>query len=275
MHLDYQQLTLLKQIHPNIRLCTANEIPIVVIEHEIGKAAVALQGAQLLSWQPHFAEQDILWLSNTEPFNKNVAIRGGIPICYPWFGQHDKPAHGYARISMWQLSSWQVDEKKVSLVFYLYDKDNIVEAKLNINLSDVCHLCFTHYGNEPAELALHSYFNIGDIAQTTLFGLPHSAYDNLSKQDTHVQSPLQFNQECDAIFSAEQHISHIDDKMQQRIIEVEHINASDIVVWNPWQNTPSQMNSEGYRTMLCVETARIRQPLLQKESVETIIRLQR
>ncbi|VTR55526.1 aldose 1-epimerase [Actinobacillus pleuropneumoniae] len=66
---------------------------------------MALQGAQLLSWQPATAKQDVLWLSEIEPFQKGNAIRGGVPICYPWFGSVKSPSHGTARIREWSLQS--------------------------------------------------------------------------------------------------------------------------------------------------------------------------
>ncbi|MBE2896394.1 D-hexose-6-phosphate mutarotase [Pasteurellaceae bacterium HPA106] len=275
MNLDYQLLKLNQQIHPNISLRTVGEIPVIVLEHAVGKAAIALQGAQLLSWQPHFAQHDVIWLSDSEPFKQGTAIRGGVPVCYPWFGRHGEPMHGYARVSMWQLSTWQVDEEAVSLTFCLFDEQHLVQAKLQMTFSEQCRLRFTHYGVTPAEVALHTYYNVGDITQTTLFGLPDAAFNNAAQKDVSVPSPLLLTGAFDGIFSAEQHITHIDDKAQNRIVEVEHINASDIVVWNPWENTPSQMRPEGYQTMICVETARIRHKLVQKEAMEAVIRLQR
>ncbi|MBE2893593.1 D-hexose-6-phosphate mutarotase [Spirabiliibacterium falconis] len=275
MNLDYQLLNLSQHIHPNISLRTVGDIPVIVLEHAVGKAAISLQGAQLLSWQPHFAKHDVIWLSDSEPFTQGVAIRGGVPVCYPWFGRHGTPMHGYARLSLWQLSTWHVNDNDVSLTFCLFDQNNLVEAKLKMTFSDHCHLRFTHYGNTPAEVALHTYFNIGDITQTTLFGLPNVAFNNALQQDVDVPSPLVLQAAFDGIFSAEQHITHIDDQAHNRIIEIEHLNASDIVVWNPWENTPSQMRPEGYKTMICVETARIRHKLVQKEHMDAIIRIQR
>ncbi|KGQ70997.1 aldose epimerase [Chelonobacter oris] len=267
--------TFIKQLHPALSLQQLNEIPVIVLEHAVGKAVIALQGAHLLSWQPHFAKQDLLWLSEIEPFKLGSAIRGGIPVCYPWFKDNGTPAHGYARITNWQLSQWQMDAENAALTFSLLDEHQLVEASLKMEFGEACRLTFTHYRTEPAQLALHSYFNIGDIAQTTLYGLPKTALDTLSGQQVCVPSPRTFEQEVDAVYSAENPISHIDDKAQQRIIDVEHLNASDIVVWNPWQKPTGNMSQNGYQTMLCVETSRISRPLQQGESVQAIIRLQR
>ncbi|KAE9527515.1 D-hexose-6-phosphate mutarotase [Testudinibacter aquarius] len=265
----------IKQIHPNLSLQQINEIPVIVLDHAVGKAMIALQGAHLLSWQPHFAAQDIFWLSEIEPFKLGAAIRGGIPVCYPWFKDNGSPAHGYARINLWQLSQWQICDDQVELNFTLYDRHNLVEAEVKMTFSAECRLSFTHYGEQEAQLALHSYFNVGDIAETTLHGLPKTALNTLNNQQENVPSPRQFDQETDCIYSAENPISRIEDKAQQRTIEIEHINASDIVVWNPWHKKTSSMSQSGYQTMLCVETSRIRRRLVQGESVQAIIRLVR
>ena len=268
-----QPIHLIKQINPNISLQQINEIPVIMLSHPVGSAVIALQGAHLISWQPHFAKQDIFWLSEVEPFKLGSAIRGGVPVCYPWFKDYATPVHGYARISLWQLSQWHIADDKVELIFSLNDSNNLVEATLKMEFSHECRLTFTHYAPEAAQLALHSYFKVGDITQTTLFGLPKTALDTLTNQQVEVPSPRCFDQETDALYSAENSISHIDDKTQQRVIEIEHLNSSDIVVWNPWHKKTSSMSDTGYQTMLCVETARIREKLQQGESVQTVIRL--
>ncbi|MGV6988871.1 D-hexose-6-phosphate mutarotase [Testudinibacter sp. P80/BLE/0925] len=273
--MSFQSIQLLKHIHPSLSLQQINEIPVIVLDHPLGKAVIALQGAHLLSWQPHFATEDLLWLSEIEPFKLGVAIRGGIPVCYPWFKDYGTPAHGYARINLWQLSQWQVSDNKAELTFTLYDNNHLVEAELKMVFSSECVLTFTHYGEQEAQLALHSYFKVGDIAQTTLHGLPKTALNTLNNRQENVASPRQFTQETDCIYSAENPISRIEDKAQQRMIEIEHINASDIVVWNPWQKKTGSMSPKGYQTMLCVETSRISRKLTQGESVQAVIRIQR
>lgn len=81
----------------------------------------ALQGAHLLSWKPA-GEEEVLWLSNNTPFKNGVAIRGGVPVCWPWFGpaaQQGLPAHGFARNLPWTLKSHREDADGVALTFEL------------------------------------------------------------------------------------------------------------------------------------------------------------
>ncbi|MFC0324004.1 D-hexose-6-phosphate mutarotase [Gallibacterium melopsittaci] len=267
----FNKMEFVEQIHPNISLQRYNEIFMIVVEHETGRAIISLQGAQLLSWQPKSASHDLLWLSEAEPFKTGVAIRGGIPICYPWFGTVKQPAHGFARISQWVLSDWQVSEHEVKLIFGLYSENNIAIARVRMAFAEDCRIKFTQLNNSAAQAALHTYFNIGDIEQTTIFGLPKQCMDKVANQVVEVSSPLTINKQTDYVYSGENRINHIEDKANKRFIEVEHNNASNVVVWNPWTATTSAMTAEGYKTMLCVETARVDETLKQGESLEVRI----
>ena len=107
---------------PELKLTKYNQLDVLEITHPKCTAKIALQGAHLFSWQPLHAKQDVLWLSEIEPFTQGNAIRGGVPICYPWFGAglegNKSPSHGYARITEWELLSHQVDVDKVVVEFW-------------------------------------------------------------------------------------------------------------------------------------------------------------
>ncbi|WP_373778141.1 D-hexose-6-phosphate mutarotase [Glaesserella sp.] len=252
---------------PEIKLVKYNQLEVLEIEHPKVKAKIALQGAHLFSWQPDHAAHDVLWLSDVEPFTTGNAIRGGVPICYPWFGGIKQPAHGYARNSVWDLLSHQVEQDKVVLDFGLKQ-----EAKITMELGETCHITFTHLTNEQAQLALHSYFNIGDITRVEVQNLPTDCFDTLTKTRQAVPSPRKIAENVDCIYSAENHPTHfIDDEVFQRRIKIEHINASDVVLWNPWHKATSGMSEVGYKTMVCVETARINRLLQQNEQVSVKI----
>lgn len=79
-------ITTIKQLTSVLSLQQYNEIPVIALDHQVGKALISLQGAHLFSWQPKGTQKDVLWLSEIEPFKLGNAIRGGVPICYPWFG---------------------------------------------------------------------------------------------------------------------------------------------------------------------------------------------
>lgn len=262
----------IKQITPELSLHQYNEIPVLKLQHSLGSAEIALQGAQLLSWQPQGTKQDVLWLSEIEPFKAGNAIRGGVPVCYPWFGPVKEPMHGYARISLWQLSDYAISAEKVRLEFSLFSSNHLIEAKLTMTFSDRCELRFTHYGAEPAQAALHTYFNIGDIESLSVEGLPTRCFNKLSGQQEDVPSPRQIGENVDCIYAIESPTLHtIVDPSLQRKIQVEQLDATDTVLWNPWHKPTGGMSEQGYKTMVCVETCKINRLLATGEQVTVSI----
>lgn len=247
---------------PEISIVKHNQLEILEINHPVVKAKVALQGAQLLSWQPVHCDRNLLWLSDVEPFETGVAIRGGVPICYPWFGGVKQPPHGTARISVWELKQAEVLHDKVLLTLTLNN-----EAKFEIELGESCQLAFTHLAEEQAQVALHTYFKVGEVSQIELYNLPTSCFDSLTQSQQTVSSPRKIATLVDEIYTAEKSPTEILDPVMQRRIFVEHQNASEIVVWNPWHKAMSGMNETGHKTMICVETARVSQLLSQGETV--------
>ncbi|MDU5697055.1 MAG: D-hexose-6-phosphate mutarotase [Haemophilus parainfluenzae] len=246
-----------QQLTPELTLEHINEIPVLILNHSVGTARIALQGAQLLNWQPKGAEQDIFWLSEIEPFTQGVAIRGGVPICYPWFGGVKQPSHGTAHLRLWQLSDYDLQANKVRLEFSLFSEYGVIEAKI--------------LGQEPAQAALHSYFNIGDISQIEVQNLPNRCYDSLQGKHTEVPATRRIEQSVDCIYSLEENKTLLVDKAFNRRIQITHHYADSIVLWNPWEKTPSAMQPKGYRTMVCIETARLEKLLQFGESISAEI----
>lgn len=140
----------MKTLPPTWQLVNYNSIPVLEIKHALMSAKISLQGAQLLSWKPTHANQDVFWLSEVEPFSLGQAIRGGVPICYPWFGATKQPAHGTARNRLWELTDYVEQEEHVQLTFSLFDENKNLEAKMDMTLGETCELCFTHLGKEPS-----------------------------------------------------------------------------------------------------------------------------
>lgn len=265
-------ISFIKQITPELSLQQYNEIPVIVLEHNVGKALISLQGAHLFSWQPKNQQKDVLWLSEVEPFKLGNAIRGGIPICYPWFGGKKNPAHGYARNTLWKLTDYKIETQKVRLEFCLFSENHIIEAKISMEFYEDCKLTFTQYCQEPAEIALHSYFNIANIENIEVSGLPTTCFNSLIQQQENVPSPRKITENVDCIYKIPDLEEHqINDDIFNRCIKITHQNATETVLWNPWHKEMSGMNKEGYKTMVCVETARISKKITQGEKISTII----
>ncbi|MEC5341623.1 D-hexose-6-phosphate mutarotase [Brenneria populi] len=265
------KLPISKQITPTISQRQLEQLPMIVVEHPQVSAAIALQGAHLLSWQPA-GEAPVLWLSDNTAFTEHVAIRGGIPICFPWFGPFAQPNHGFARLLPWEFTSHSEDEQGVELAFTLRDSAQTREywpheftLIARFKLGKTCHVELEAHGDYSITSALHTYFQIGDISAISVSGLGDRFIDKVNQgQLSQQQGDLRFTERADRIYTHAQNISVINDPVLQRTIEVQHINYSDVVAWNPGaelSHTIGDMADDGYKTFVCVETARINQPL--------------
>lgn len=269
-----------EQITPYISQRQIDELPVVVVNHPKVRAAVTLQGAHLLTWQPS-GEKPVLWLSSETAFKNGVAIRGGIPICWPWFGPAGQPAHGFARNLPWTLTAHDEDESGVILTFTL---EQSAESKKHwphdfcliarFKLGEVCEMELESHGEYEYAAALHTYFNIGDITQIDVSGLGSPYIDKVNPGTGEQLGNLTFATRTDRIYTKPEPFSVITDKALQRVIEVHHHNNTDVVAWNPWSElsvSMADMPNDGYKTMVCVETAHVTSPM--KTSANTPSRL--
>lgn len=265
------KLPVTKPITSTISQRQLEQLPVIVVEHPQVRAAIALQGAHLLSWQPT-GEAPVLWLSDDTAFTEHVAIRGGIPVCFPWFGPVAQPNHGFARLLPWEFTSHSEDKQGVELAFTLRDSAQTRASWpheftliARFKLGKTCHVELEAHGDYSITSALHTYFQIGDISKISVSGLGDRFIDKVKQgQLSQQQGDLAFTDRADRIYTHAQNISVINDPVLQRTIEVQHINYSDVVAWNPGaesSRTIGDMTDDGYKTFVCVETARINRPL--------------
>lgn len=262
-------LPVIEQITPAISVRQQDQLDVIVIEHGEVRAAVALQGAHLLSWQPKGAQQ-VIWLSDNTPFHKGVALRGGVPICWPWFGpgkEASLPSHGFARNLPWALSAHNEDAEGVVLTFEL--KSDAETLKLwpheftlyaRFKLGKTCEIELEAHGDFETTTALHSYFNVGDIDKVSVSGL---GKDYLDKVQGGAQGQLTdgiqtFPDRTDRIYLNPEECSVIHDNALKRAIHVIHHHQHNVVAWNPGPAlsvSMTDMPDDGYKTFVCVETA--------------------
>lgn len=265
-------LPVTEQISPYISQRQLEELPVVVVSHPKVRAAVALQGAHLLAWQPA-GDKPVIWLSNNTPFKKGSAIRGGVPICWPWFGPVAQPSHGFARNQTWNLTAHDEDDSGVILTFTL--KDNEQTRKLwphaftliaRFKLGEECEIELESHGDYQATAALHTYFQIGDIEQVSVAGLGESYLDKVAGgAEARQTGDLAFIGQTDRVYTKPDAFSLIKDPALQRTIEVHHHHMSDVIAWNPGVElscSMADMANDGYKTMVCVETGRVSKPLV-------------
>jgi len=248
---------------------------VVDIVNDQASARVAINGAQLLQWQPE-GEAPAIWLSEDAHFEMGRSVRGGIPVCWPWFGAHKieptLPAHGFARTSEWAL--FEVDKFEngcTGLSFRLNETQEMhhywphsfeLELKMTIGRELTLELKTRNCSGDDIELseALHSYFRVSDIDKVRIIGLDDLLYlDKLEDfQRKHQQGELSIAGEIDRIYLNSRRECLIEDSGFERRIRITSEGGCSTVVWNPWQESGEQMGDlgeDGYRTMLCVESA--------------------
>ena len=238
-----------------------------------GIMEVALQGAQLLFWTPK-DQAPVIWLSPKAKFKSGKSLRGGSPVCWPWFGPHPEnpslPGHGFARNLNWQVleTSQLRDATRIILCFKPGEEENKVwphqaELSLSITMGETLEMSLTtrNQGNTSFTItqALHTYFNIGDIAGVRVEGLEEKEYidkvDNEAYQQQ--QGAVTINGEVDRIYLDCPEDLVIVDEILKRRIRISRQGSHSAVVWNPWAEKGAafgDMGEEGYRHMLCVET---------------------
>ncbi len=248
------------------------DLPVAEIQTPLASARVALQGAHLLAWQPVGATP-VIWLSKAAIFAPGEPIRGGVPVCWPWFGARaGLPAHGFVRTRLWQVRETSLDASGQVVLrlgmqndadtLALWDHAFDVELVLTIGATLSMTLISRNTGDQPFTLtnALHTYFCVADIHQTAVLGL--DGCDYLDKVQNFAQArqagAVEFAGETDRIYVNTTADCVIEDRVAQRSIRVSKNGSSSTVVWNPWRDKVfADMAAGEYQQMLCVETCNV------------------
>jgi glucose-6-phosphate 1-epimerase len=243
------------------------------INNPKGKAEIALHGAHLISFVPD-GQEPVLWMSEKSWFEADKPIRGGIPVCWPWFGGHPEdssmPSHGFARISEWEVfESGKCDNGatyiELALTPGLIDekfKNGNFLAKYRVEVSDKLSASLIIENTDKNDLsfsaALHSYFNVSEISNIKVSGLDGRPFIDTLDDTNHVQQgDICFDAEIDRIYLDTEDVCVIDDPDMKRRIKVSKSGSRSTVVWNPWTDKAKRMPDFGddeFHTMLCVET---------------------
>jgi glucose-6-phosphate 1-epimerase len=243
------------------------------IHNRLAVAKIALQGAHLFAWQPH-DESPVIWLSENARFETGKAIRGGIPLCWPWFGFHEQdpsqPAHGFVRTAMWGVSKTEaLPDGSTHIVFTLSNNAPMpaiwphafkLDYSVTIGRELGLELRTENTGDQAFKVseALHTYFAVGNIEQTVVHGLTGRHYaDKTDGMKRKLESgAVRVQSEIDRIYFDTDGLCRIEDIGQQRSIEITSENSRSTTVWNPWQDKAGKMDDmgmQGYRYMVCVE----------------------
>ena len=258
-----------------ITIVDKNGFQFIEVNNQHAAANISMYGAQVLSFEPH-GQEAILWMSELSAFENGKAIRGGIPICFPWFGPHAtdnaKPQHGFARLSHWQLGSSNratdgstnviltLKQTPATLAVWPFAFDASVEINVGKQLS--VSLTITNVGEEAFSYtdALHTYFSVKDISNISIEGLQGATFFDGFEMNMKTQEAdsLHFAGEENRRYINVETDCIINDKGNNRKIHVAKSGSKVTVVWNPGEAiaaTMKDIEEGGFKKFVCVEPA--------------------
>ena len=271
------------------------------IESDGGSAEVYLSGAHVTAFQPR-DEDPVLWMSKKSAFVEGKAIRGGVPICFPWFGAHPGdatlPSHGLVRQRPWSVESVaKLANGAVEATLSISsDSDTLKvwphEFRLvfSVVVSDMLSVTLEVHNPGPNSIAvtdaLHSYFAVSDVRSVELHGLDGFQYiGKLRESEGPIiqRGPIRFVSETDRPYLSTTDSCTINDTGMNRSIVIHKRGSLSTVVWNPWIYKAKRMpdfGDEEWMGMLCVETANVLRneisiPAGASHSMEAIISVNR
>ena len=250
-----------------------NNFVFLNISNQLADSSISLYGAQITSFRPK-NELDILWMSPASNFLHGKAIRGGIPVCFPWFGPHKtdpgKPQHGFGRLMSWEVAEtahWPSGETFIRLELLSSDFTRsywphsfVAEMIIVAGKALTATLKVTNTSSVPFDYscALHTYYNISAIEKISISGLEGAGYYRHDEAGEFIQdsSTLLINEMVDRHYYDTVETCVISDPVYNRKIHVAKAGSSVTTVWNPWIENCTKigdMPDDGYKTFVCIE----------------------
>ena len=242
-----------------------------------GTATVLLHGAHVTGYRPAGGEP-VLWMSRRSWFEPGKPVRGGVPVCFPWFSSTgpaaDSPHHGFARLREWEVESTGLDGDLAEITLVLLADDDTrrywlgqFELRLRVTVSETLSVSLEaeNTGGEAFTIteALHSYLAVSDIRGVRITGLAGAEYVDTVGETTRRRQgdePIRFAGETDRAYVNTESACVLDDPGMGRRITVAQSGSASTVVWNPWSAKAARMPDYGddeWPGMVCIETANI------------------
>ena len=246
-----------------------NGFEYIEIKNSAASAKIALQGAHIFSFKR--SDEELLWLSRESAFENGTAIRGGIPICWPRFGNLDTslPQHGFARIFIFELVSVHEESEILTTVHIKLKSskesrkiwDYTFELDIFFYISETLKIEMKTTNSDTKEFfiteAFHTYFNISKIADVQIFGLENRHYiDTLIDKEVVQRGSIKIDKEVDRIYKESSSEIVLEDS--EKKVRIEAFNSNSVIVWNPWIEKCAKMSGmqkEGYKKFVCIESA--------------------
>lgn len=241
--------------------------PLLLVSTGFSEAEIHPHGAHVTRFRRTDGEP-VLFLSERAVFEEGKAIRGGVPVIFPWFGGREGlPAHGTARTTRWELEETaELDTGSVLVALRLPETPGCeVTFRATIGRTLEMDLCVANTGDEPLtfENCLHTYLAVGDIHRTEVRGLRGARFIDSVTGSRHVDEDdaVRFRDETDRIYQNTAAACEIRDPVMRRVISVRKGGSRSTVVWNPWAGKSERMSDFGndeYLRMVCVESGNVK-----------------
>jgi D-hexose-6-phosphate mutarotase len=239
-------------------------------------ASICLQGGHVLSWQPAATPEPVIWMSSDAKFAPSKSIRGGIPVCWPWFSAHTTetsfPMHGFARTQLWQVKSTRsLDDGSTEISLTLpitaamqamWAHQTQLDMLINVGETLKIALITRNLGDVDFTIteALHTYFAVSSIAQIEVNGLHGVHFHDKAAGWTEGDQTgaISFGEEVDRVYVNTPDRCTIVDAGFKRRIHIAKLGSQSTVVWNPWAARAAQMGDlgqDGWKRFVCVESA--------------------
>lgn len=264
---------------PTTAFLTADASPRLVVDTRRCRGEVGLYGATVTSFVPA-GGRELLFVSKKAVHDGSRPVRGGIPVCFPWFGvgfmdERMEPLHGFARKLPWELVEVVDDDAVVTSRFRLTGRlaqdapgrhlvPQAFTAELEVRMGQTLRLelAVTNTDSEPLtyEVAFHTYFSVLDVTACRLHGLEGVEYVQDGVAGVGSRYPLRVDGHIDRVYDSATQLT-LDDPDFGRRITITGENSSHAIVWNPGPQGAAEMTDMAdheWVQMLCVETARAR-----------------
>jgi glucose-6-phosphate 1-epimerase len=261
-----------------VRIARGNgSLPKILIETKAATAEIYLYGAQVTSWVPAGADE-VLFVSEKSHWEAGRAIRGGIPICFPWFrakaDDKSAPSHGFVRTKEWRIESISAQAEDSVRVCLSTESDDStrrwwpfdfrLEYRITVGAKLRLELAMKNSGQSALrfEEALHTYFKVGDVEQVRVHGLDGAIFlDNREGNREKIQrGDVVLLRQTDNAYANANGMAEIIDPLLGRTLKTEKLGSNSTIVWNPWSDGASSMadlSEHEWRQMLCVEGGNI------------------
>jgi glucose-6-phosphate 1-epimerase len=265
-------------------------LPMIQIKNAKTQALISIHAGQVLSFQPNGESEDVLFLSSKAYYQDGKAIKGGAPICWPWFGADPegkgRPGHGFVRNRSWNMVATEAlangdikvtvgldDTPETQAIWphsFSLRQEIIIGDSLNLSLIT------RNTGKEKFSItqAFHTYFKVGDITRAKVLGLAGCDYlDKIGggSVQKHQTGDVIIDAEVDRIYLNVGNTLTIDDSALNRRIQITSQGSKTAVVWNPWEKIAKEMadlEDDDYKRLLCVETTNAANDVVEVSSGE-------